>query len=111
MKFLLPLLFSFAALTWTVAHAAPGDADAGQAKSQTCAACHNADGNSQNPIYPILAGQYRNYLVQALHEYRSGSRNNPIMKGFAAGLSDEDILDLAAYFSSQSSVLVTPKPE
>ncbi len=94
------------------AHAAgPGDAVAGQEKAQTCAACHGADGNSENPIYPIIAGQYRDYLVQALRDYRSGARNNAIMRGFATALSDEDILDLSAYFAQQESVLKTPDPE
>jgi len=95
----------------TAQAAGPGDAEAGKTKSQACAACHGADGNGENPIYPILAGQYRDYLAQALTDYRNGSRNNAIMKGFAAALSNEDILDLSAYFASQSSNLHTPKPE
>ncbi len=107
-------IISTAALALAVANAqaaTPGDPKAGQEKAAACAACHGADGNSENPIYPILAGQYRDYLVQALKDYRSGARNNAIMKGFAAALTDEDILNLAAWFSSQSSALVTPKPE
>lgn len=94
------------------AHAAgPGDAAAGQEKAQSCVACHGATGNSENPIYPIIAGQYRDYLAQALRDYRSGARNNAIMRGFAAALSDEDILDLSAFFARQDSVLQTPDPE
>ncbi len=108
-------LFTFLAGTvlaaGSVHAAAPGDAAAGQQKAATCAACHGPDGNSENPIYPIIAGQYRDYLVQALTDYRSGVRNNAIMRGFATALSDEDILDLAAYFSRQESVLKTPDPE
>ena len=50
-------------------------------------------------MYPILAGQHKNYLIHALSEYRSGIRNNVVMKGFAAGLSDQDIEDLSQYFS------------
>jgi len=87
---------------------AGGDADAGKAASATCAACHGADGNSTIPTNPILAGQYESYLVQALKSYRSGDRQSAIMSGFAAALSDDDIANLAAYFSSQKSALKTP---
>jgi cytochrome c553 len=81
--------------------AAAGDADAGKTKSAPCQACHGPDGNAGiDPQYPRLAGQYRDYLAKALHEYKSGERNNPIKAGFAATLSDADIEDLAAYFSS-----------
>jgi cytochrome c553 len=79
---------------------ADGDVQAGQQKSQACAACHGANGISSSDQFPILAGQYKDYIVQALHEYKDGGRNNPIMKGMAANLSDQDIKDLAAYFSS-----------
>ena len=89
----------------------PGDAAAGKEKSALCVACHGPDGNSPQTIYPIIAGQYRDYLVQALTDYKNGGRNNAIMKGFAAGLSDEDILNLAAYYSQQESNLKTPDPE
>lgn len=82
-----------------------------EAFETNCAACHGADGNAENPIYPIIAGQYRDYLAQALRDYRSGARNNAIMRGFAGALSDEDILDLAAYFSQQPSALTTPNPD
>ena len=105
-------LIAAATLAFAPAYAAaPGDPAAGQQKSQPCAACHGPGGNSENPIYPIIAGQYRDYLVQALKDYRSGVRNNPIMRGFATPLSDEDILDLAVYFAQQDSVLRTPEPE
>jgi len=81
------------------------DAANGEALAQTCAACHGADGNSTIPTNPKLAGQYESYLVRALRDYRSGSRQSAIMAGFAAGLSDQDIADLAAWFSSQDSDL------
>jgi len=84
-----------------------GDAEKGQALSTTCAACHGTDGNSALDTNPKLAGQYESYLVQALKSYRSGDRQNPIMMGFAAALSDDDIADLAAYFAAQSSDLKT----
>ena len=74
---------------------AAGDAAAGQEKSTVCAACHGADGNS---------------TVRALKDYKSGDRQNAIMNGIAAGLSEKDMEDLAAYFSSQSGLTTLPKP-
>lgn len=85
--------------------AVAGDAAKGKELSATCAACHGADGNSTIPANPKIAGQYESYLIRALTDYRSGARQNAIMAGFAAALSDEDIRDLAAYFSSQESDL------
>ena len=58
-----------------------------------------------DPTQPILAGQYYDYLVRALTDYKVGRRNNAIMKGFAGQLSKQDIEDLAAWFSSQKSKL------
>lgn len=84
----------------TVALAA-GDAAAGKAKSATCAACHNADGNSAITQYPKLAGQSADYLLKQLQDYKSGARANPIMLGMVAPLSPQDMEDLAAYFASQ----------
>ena len=84
------------------------DYDAGKSKAEVCAACHGADGNSQITIYPKLAGQYKNYLINTLSSYKSGSRKNAIMNGFAAGLSDEDIEDLSEYFSRQDGLKVLP---
>jgi len=95
-----------AALAVGSAHAA-GDAAAGEEKAGTCAACHGADGVSQIPTNPILAGQYPSYIEQALKDYRSGARESAIMAGFASQLSDEDIEDLAAWFSSQKGPLQT----
>ena len=86
---------------------AGGDAAEGEKKAATCAACHGADGVSQIPTNPILAGQYPSYLEQALRDYRSGSRQSAIMAGFASQLSDQDISDLAAWFSSQKGPLQT----
>lgn len=88
---------------------AGGDATAGKTIAEkTCQACHGVDGNGPNTQYPILAGQHPDYLVRALKEYKSGARKNPIMSGFAAGLSEQDQKDVAAWFSSQNSSLVTP---
>lgn len=79
---------------------ASGSIEAGKQKAATCFACHGADGNAVDPQYPRLAGQYNVYIQQVLHEYKDGHRNNAIMKGFVATLSEQDIEDVAAYFSS-----------
>jgi len=86
---------------------ARGNADNGKSKAaQVCAACHGSDGNKPSaPDQPILAGQHYDYLVRVLTDYKIGRRNNPIMKGFAAQLSRQDMDDLAAWFSSQKSRL------
>ena len=90
---------------------AGGDVAAGKEKSATCVACHGPDGNSPSPAFPILAGQYADYLVQALKAYRAGTRQNAIMAGFASNLSDQDIADLAAYYASQEGLSVVKTPE
>ncbi|MCE7950799.1 MAG: cytochrome c [Xanthomonadales bacterium PRO7] len=82
---------------------APGATPA--ALAAPCAACHGADGNSTAPIYPRLAGQYHDYLAQALREYRSGTRQNAIMAGFAKTLSDADINILSRYFAAMPGKL------
>jgi cytochrome c553 len=89
-----------AALLLPVGAVAAGDPDLGRMKSTTCTACHGEDGRGIAPKYPVLAGQYADYLAWSLAQYRSGSRNNPIMMPLAAGLSDDDIADLAAYYGS-----------
>ncbi len=83
----------------SVAHA--GDAEAGKAKSATCAACHGADGNSLAPTFPKIAGQGERYLIKQIKDIRDGDRQVPSMGPFVTGLSDTDIADLAAYFSAQ----------
>jgi cytochrome c553 len=80
---------------------AAGDAAAGQTKAATCAACHNADGNSVNPDWPKLAGQSPGYISKQLNDFKSGARQNATMAPMAAPLSEADIADLAAYFSAQ----------
>jgi cytochrome c553 len=84
--------------------AARGDATAGQEKAKLCEACHGATGKSVDPNYPNLAGQHKDYLQKALADYRSGRRPNPIMAGMAGTLSDQDIEDLAAWYSSQEGL-------
>lgn len=78
---------------------AAGDAQAGKAKAAACAGCHGANGEGKAPN-PALAGKAEDALVQALQEYKSGKRNNPVMKPFASNLSDQDIANLAAYYAS-----------
>ncbi len=77
-------------------------------KAITCAACHGAVGVSATGIYPNIAGQHSNYLEQALKAYRSGSRKNVIMGAQAANLTDDEIKQLAHWFSNQESPLYTP---
>ena len=79
---------------------AAGDAAAGKAKSATCAACHGAEGISANDIWPNLAGQKEGYLIKQMKAFKDGTRKDPMMSPMAAPLSDEDINNLAAYFSS-----------
>lgn len=84
------------------AAASAGDAAAGKAKSAACAGCHGPDGNSPSPMYPNLAGQKKDYLVKSIKAYKSGARGDATMKAMVAGLSDADIENLAAYYSSQA---------
>lgn len=104
-------LFSFGAVLAFVSTSllASGDPAAGKTKAAVCFACHGADGNAVDPQYPRLAGQYDEYLQQVLHEYKDGRRNNPIMKGMVATLSDQDIEDISAYFSNLPTKLDTLK--
>ena len=77
-----------------------GDAAAGKAKSMTCAGCHGANGISNNPMWPNLAGQKQAYLASSLKMYRDGGRKNAMMSAMAKNLTDADIANLSAYYSS-----------
>jgi cytochrome c553 len=79
-----------------------GKAADGATKSAVCSACHGPNGNSANPEWPRLAGQSAVYIAEQLRLFRSGVRNNPVMKPLAASLSDQDIDDLAVYFEAQT---------
>jgi cytochrome c553 len=68
-----------------------------------CAACHGADGNSGVPANPKLAQQHPQYLVKQLQEFKSGKRNNAIMKGFASTLSDEDMRNIAYWVTTKKA--------
>jgi cytochrome c553 len=92
------------AIAATILMASPafagGDAAAGKAKAGMCAACHGANGVSAVPMYPNLAGQKEAYIVKQLKAFKAGTRKDPVMGPMAAPLSDEDMVNLAAYFSS-----------
>lgn len=77
-----------------------GDAAAGKAKASTCAGCHGPTGISSNPLWPNLAGQKEAYLVKQMKAFRDGTRTDPMMAPMAKPLTDDDIANLAAYFSS-----------
>ena len=86
-----------------------GDIQAGRTKAAMCASCHAEDGNSENNMFPRLAGQYESYLMRALQEYKSGARANPMMMGFASTLSEQDMKDVAAFYASQKRGLTIPQ--
>ena len=71
--------------------------------TQVCGACHTADGSRGSPANPIIAGQHPDYLVKQLQEFKSGKRNNAIMKGMASTLSDDDMKNVAAFYGSKSA--------
>ena len=93
------LCFATALVTFN----ASADEAAGKQKAEVCAACHGADGNSVNPIWPNLAGQTARYIYLQLRDFKEGRRKNDLMSPMAANLSREDMQDLAAYFSSQTA--------
>lgn len=104
MKLVHTLVAAFAAAACATALAASGNPEAGHKKSTPCQACHGPNGISVSPAFPNLAGQNVDYIMEALKQYKDGRRSNPIMKGQAANLSERDIDDLAAYFSSQKGL-------
>jgi cytochrome c553 len=88
-----------AALPLTSAFSA--DPEAGRQKAQICAACHGPGGNSINPAVPSIAGQPAQFITMQLFQYREGNRKDPLMTPLAAGISNGDMNDLAAYFAMQ----------
>lgn len=89
------------ALTDAHAAAQPGDPKAGATKAAVCAACHGMDGNSADPQYPKLAGQHERFTARQLALFKTGERNNPIMLGFAAPLTPQDMRDIGAHYATQ----------
>ncbi len=91
-----------------------GDPVAGKAKSGVCAACHNEDGNSTTAIWPKIAGLGQAYLLQQLLDFKQGAtglRYDPSMYGMVQNLSDQDLADLAAYYSTQVMLLGEAQPD
>lgn len=104
MKLTTKMLLAASALS-LVSIANAGDIEAGKKKAaEVCAACHGPDGNSPVPDFPKLAGQHADYMVSTLKKYKNGKRANPIMMGMAATLSDQDILNVAAYYAAQKGL-------
>ncbi|NYT50683.1 cytochrome c [Parapusillimonas granuli] len=95
-------------LVGLVAPSWSADIEAGRAKSMQCAVCHGAKGIATAPDAPNLAGQNEMYLVKALKDFKSKARENEVMNLMAAGLSDDDMANLAAYYQSIEIQLVTP---
>ncbi len=95
------ILASLICSTITIA----GDVELGKAKSVVCAACHGADGNSVNPIWPKFAGQHEEYIAKQLSLFKNGSRKATVMAGMVAGLSQDDIDNLAAYYTSKKPTI------
>ena len=91
---------SVAALSMSSLALAAGDAESGKGKATTCAACHGLEGISAIPINPNIAGQVPGYIAAQLMAFKSGDRVNAIMAGQAAMLSEIDMADLDAYYSS-----------
>jgi cytochrome c553 len=83
------------------------DIEAGKAKTLVCAACHGADGNSVNPIWPRLAGQHASYIAKQIRDFKTMKRMDPTMQGMAATVQDADIDNIAAYFESQKPAAAT----
>ena len=94
----LSTIFLIVCLTGTTAFA--GDVEAGKNKSATCSSCHGGNGISSMDMWPNLAGQKEAYLAKQMKAFRDGDRKDPMMAPMAAGLSDDDIANLAAYYAS-----------
>lgn len=90
---------------------AEGDAAAGKTKATACFACHGPDGNSAAPTFPKLAGQSQRYLMKQIHDIKANVRSVPAMAGQTDNLSDQDIADIAAYFSAQTTSMNQAKKD
>jgi cytochrome c553 len=88
--------------------AAAGDVKSGRQKALQCQACHGLDGQSTLPAAPNLAGQNEAYVVKTLKDFRGGARRNEMMSLAAANLTDQDIADLAAYYSAVTVTVGSP---
>jgi len=90
---------------------AGADAAAGETKAAVCSACHGPGGNSMVPLFPKLAGQHEKYLIKQLQDIKAGVRVVPEMAAIVPMLADQDIADIAAYYSSQKVVTGQAKPD
>ena len=95
------------ALLLSAPPALAADAEQGRAKSAQCVACHGPDGVTPVPTYPHLAGQNAAYLELQMRKFRDGEREDPLMSPIAQALSDEDIDDLASFYSALARPVVT----
>lgn len=102
---------SLALLLVTDQYSIAADIEAGKNKSQTCAACHAADGNSTNPAWPKLAGQHVQYTVKQLQDFKGGNRKNEQMAPLVTSLSEEDMRDIATYYADQEGKIGSVDPE
>ena len=111
-KLLVSLLLTLgvAGIAQAAATAVVGDVAAGQAKTAVCGACHGPDGNSMAPNFPKLAGQGDRYLLKQLHEIKDGKRQVLEMTGLLTNLNDQDLADIAAYYSSQKNSVGAADP-
>ena len=98
-------------LGWMSFAYAAGDAASGQGKVAVCSGCHGADGNSMIPSFPKLAGQGEVYLVNQLKDIRDGARNVPQMMGILTGRNDQDLADMAAFYSTQKVTVGATNPD
>ena len=90
---------------------AQGDAAVGRSKAAICATCHGAEGNSELPMNPKLAGQNATYITKQLMDYKSGVRSNPTMSAMVLNLSEQDMQDISAWYSSQQVTLQGADPK
>ena len=111
MKAFLFTILGLASFAVAAGDAVQGDAAAGKAKSALCAGCHGVDGNSVIPMNPNLTGLGEPYIAAQLAAFKSGKRQNATMLGMTAALSDQDMLDLAAYYASQSPKVGAANPD
>ena len=107
----LVIVLLFVGSTTTQLVFAQGNPAAGQTKAALCATCHGAEGNSELAINPKLAGQNAAYITKQLKDYKAGVRSNPTMSAMVLNLSEEDMEDIAAWYSSQQVTLQGADPE
>jgi cytochrome c553 len=98
------LTLSFLLTVFLTLPVSAADITAGEQKAEPCVSCHGQKGNSSNPQWPNLAAQQSTYLTNQLKAFKAGDRINIMMQSMTANLTNEDIANLAAYFSSQKPV-------